>query len=254
VLESNRIDLTIVEGMKMRNLIIVLAALLLTACDDNPFVRPQTQQQQIQNVFDSYSAKTKALNEKNENCKVEMKKNESVRIVEKEIIFLEKNDTNRYALMTSKQKLNDQHKKLFNEYLIVNQKCRNDTAELLKGMPYENAIAESFSDLDIIYVQLLDDKITIGDANTQKLKILDKQVAEVSSQHNAYIQKLNDAMKDANSADLERRQRAAAILAPYLMNNKPYQLPMPSAPKPISNPTINTQCTTNGNQVNCTSY
>jgi len=194
--------------------------------------------------YSEYSAATKE-------CADSIGEKDTGKIVTSEILFSNPNATNKFSLLANPNKLSGSQKEALKEYLTDLQMCRNKTAEMIARLPAitANIIISYRNDSDIVYIQLLTDKITIGEANIKKSDLFTKFSSDLARANNDYIRALNDR----NNADADRRQRAAAILVPYLQNNKPYQVPMPQVQQPIIRPSINTNCTTYGNQINCTS-
>lgn len=224
-------------------------------------------QREIQAAFDDYIASAKLIAEKTKTCSASSYQNEKGLIVKNEILFTDNKDPNRYTLMTSKAKLNNLQKSALKEWLLLNQKCRDENDSLVEKMPFKSAIYKYRSDMDDVYVKLLSNRITIGEANTLKKDIEGNELDSITKMHQEYVEKINKEFKEANAIDQQndaaRKQEAAndaaarrekaAILMQYMNGNKPYQLPMPQVQQPIIRPSTNTNCISYGNQINCQS-
>lgn len=236
----------------MKNLLSKLVAffLLIAACS----AYAETQQQAIQRAADEYDANTKRFIEHTVECRDALQRDTDAKAFS-EIMYIDNNDVNRYKLMGLTTKLTEEQKIVFNKFLVLNQNCRSNVSPYLSKLPYkiQGAMQKYYGVMDKIYVALLGNEITIGEANRKKQEAAEAMNSEVQQAHAEYMTQLRNAYVDASSADAERRQRAAQILAPYLLNNKPYQVPMPQVQQPIIRPPVNTNCTTYGNQTNCTS-
>ncbi len=204
-----------------------------------------------QNDYDNYVARFNEYISANKECYDRINSKDAGKTVAKEIIFFDMNASNKITLSIDANKLSDSQKEVLKEYLSDNQMCRSNTKDYIARLPsvFGNLISTYRQDMDNVYIKLLTSSITIGEANIKKAELVTKLNSDTSQANNDYIRALNDR----NSSDVDRRQRAAAILIPYLQNNKPYQLPMPQVQQPVIRPSVNTNCTTYGNQTNCTS-
>lgn len=204
-----------------------------------------------QDDYDNYVARFSEYGSASKQCYERINSKDAGKTVAKEILFSDMNASNKITLSIDPNKLSESQKEVLKEYLSDNQMCRSNAREFIARLPavFGNLFSSYWQEMDNVYIKLLTSSITIGEGNIKKAELLTKLNSDTSQANSDYIRALNDR----NSSDADRRQRAAAILVPYLQNNKPYQLPMPQVQQPVIRPPVNTNCTTYGNQTNCTS-
>jgi len=185
----------------------------------------------------------------------------SINLVDKEVLFFKEDSANKVALMTSSSKINETQKKAIFKYIESNQLCRNALKRDISGFPTLVTIYDNYyGDMDIVYADLISKKITIGDANKNKAKLVAKAKSEYSQAlqnlDNRYTQQINQEVQAAQADAAQRR----ALAAQYLMNQQNI-----AAQQNIANQQnlqnqlnnsrpVNTTCNRYGSQVNCTSY
>ena len=125
----------------------------------------------------------------------------------------------------------------------------------------ERLISQFKSNLADLYAG----KITYGQfakarqANADNAKAeavnLDQQNQNANAQNQQRQQELN---QQAQQADAQNQIQRQALANQFIMNNKPYQVPMPQAVTPYQMPQLQTPKSTNcqkiGNSINCTTY
>jgi hypothetical protein len=169
-------------------------------------------------------------------------------------IFIEKEDSpNKFDLLTSKNKLTVNQKEILKEVVVLGGKCRQASLQPLNGLPYQLLKMQLYNSMDEIYLKLLKDEITIGQANEAKVKVL--MEAKVSwSKETA---ELNERLQNSHNQEVNNAQRRAEIFMPYLMQQQLiqqqqqqnfYQQQMQQI---INNRPINTRCNTYGNTIDC---
>jgi len=104
----------------------------------------------------------------------------SGKIVSQQIIFINRDGAANDQLMTSTSRLTGPQKLALREYLAENLKCRETFFAGLDGTTYYAAFARYFNTMDDVYVKLLTDQITIGQANAAKAKAIRDNAAELS--------------------------------------------------------------------------
>ena len=104
----------------------------------------------------------------------------SGQVVSQQIIFLSRDTATNEKLMASTSRLSGQQKLALREYLAENLKCREAFFAGLDGTAYYAVFARYFNTMDDVYVKLLTDQITIGQANAAKAKAIRDNAAEVS--------------------------------------------------------------------------
>lgn len=243
----------------------LICSIIIAGCVQRPYV-PQMSQAQSEverkkNLLDSGQARFKACTENLRNTDSNKKLASSVALVDNEVLFREDNSPNKVALMSSNAKITETQKKALLELISASQECRNLVRQSLSSFPallpsYENFYGE----MDIVYANLISKKITIGQANQEKAKLLAKAKSEyasgISSMDNQFRQQHNQEMQARQAEDMQRR----AIAAQYLMNQQQIQSQQNIANQQMlqnqinSNKPVTTNCNRYGNQVNCTSY
>lgn len=235
------------------NLLLGLAALLaLGGCAQrglSPAAQSQNNAQILQMSFDESRSRS-------QRCLAGVAKNPSAQYVYANIIYENQNSPNKIELLASNAKLADSQRKYLLEYISLLQSCRQEvTANLVDYPSIIAALNRGYGDGDIIFADLLAKKITIGEANRQKVKLQARIQEEVTAAGNAirngYINQYNQDMNRQVAEDNNRR----AIAASYLMNmqNNQTQQNIANQNQFNNNRPINTNCTRYGNQVNCTS-
>lgn len=94
-------------------------------------------------------------------------------IVDREIIFLRFNNENMNRLLQSKAILNDGQIKVLNTFRLAINRCRS----LSSQFPLHSMVEiyqKYYQQVDQIYDDLLEKKITIGEANQKKMKLLEE--------------------------------------------------------------------------------
>lgn len=184
---------------------------------------------------------------KSQECAKQVLETPSGVLVSNEVLYQNMN-SNKYDLMSSNEKLSNKQKDALRTYLNDNLRCREINLNTLQGLRHQHVIATLFSRYDDIYPRLLSGEITIGQANKEKKKALD----EFDRDWIKAETRTSEQLDDAHNNEIGNRQRNAAIMAP-LLNQKPYQVPMPQQANPIIKPTTNTNCIPNGfGGFNCT--
>ena len=94
-------------------------------------------------------------------------------IVDREIIFLRFNNENMNRLLQSKAVLNNGQVKVLNTFRLAVNRCRSLSSQF--PLPSMVEIYQKYyQQVDQIYDDLLEKKITIGEANQKKIKLLEE--------------------------------------------------------------------------------
>ncbi len=101
--------------------------------------------------------------------------------VSEQIIFLTKDDKNLLELMSSSDRLSFQQKLTLKDYLTQNLKCRQDFFNSIKDTPYHDIFSRYFKVMDDVYIKLMDDQMTIGEANLIKSNAIQLNIREVEA-------------------------------------------------------------------------
>lgn len=179
-------------------------------------------------------------------CNKTLSETDAGRIVYGEIIAFNPSSPNKYELMSSKSRLTFEQKNALKTFLQGVSQCRQLAMEgyAKVDLRLANINAMYSNKMDAVYLALLDDKFTIGDANV------------------AYAKATQEAKNDlaiVQADDEARRQRAAAILLPYMLqqnaiNAQNQQNLYNQQIRNIRSSTpINTTCQAVGNQIQCIS-
>ena len=94
-------------------------------------------------------------------------------IVDREIIFLRFNNENMNRLLQSKAVLNDGQVKVLNTFRLAVNRCRSLSSQFPLPSMVE-IYKKYYQQIDQIYDELLEKKITIGEANQKKMKLLEE--------------------------------------------------------------------------------
>jgi hypothetical protein len=160
-----------------------------------------------------------------------------------DIFFLKDDSPNKFDLLSSSNRLSDQQKSTMKEYLTLSAKCRGVSIQGLSGLPQQASIINFYNSLDVIYLRLIKDEITIGEANQLRVK--------ATSEMRENFIKTTEAV---NQAEAQR----AALLMPFLLQqqqiqaNQQQQLYQQQMQIINNNKVYNTNCTSIGSSTNCT--
>jgi len=94
-------------------------------------------------------------------------------IVDREIIFLRFNNENMNRLLQSKAILNDGQVKVLNTFRSAVNRCRSLSSQF-PLLSMVEIYQKYYQQVDQIYDDLLEKKITIGEANQKKMKLLEE--------------------------------------------------------------------------------
>jgi hypothetical protein len=195
-------------------------------------------------------------------CADALDQTEAGRVVSNQILFVSPTSSNKFELMSSKSKLNQLQKEALKTYLKGVPECRQPLLSAWSRVDpaFAGVSGRLYSKLDAIYLALLDDKFTIGDANIALDKAIQERGTEFSGADAQYAQRLQAMDND----EYAQRQRAAAIMMPLLMQqnainaqnqqnfyNQQMQNIRNNTPRYV--PPVNTTCQAIGNQINCIS-
>ena len=152
-------------------------------------------------------------------CLEEISKNPSVQYVYATILFENPTSPNKIELLASTAKLADSQKKYLLEFYSQIQGCRPIITAGLSNYPsIISTFNRGFGDSDILFADLLAKRITIGEANTEKVKLIGKTIEDTTSAVAAirigYTTQYNQDMNRQEAEDNSKR----AIAAGYLMH------------------------------------
>ncbi len=132
--------------------------------------------------YDRFETRSSEYNAYMNECMAKINSTQDGKIVRNEIIYLDSSDKNKIELSINNNKLTGQQKEVVKRYTHDVQTCRDKTNEMLVRLPsqFVSLILASFDNLDSIFIDLLTDKITIGDANIARSKLLSKLFSDWS--------------------------------------------------------------------------
>jgi len=259
--------MSVIFMKKLLILPIVLAAGLLGGCAQRsnlPSMSPAQSELENKKAL-AYAAQVevKACQEGLRNLDTNRKVASAVNIVDSEVLFFADNSPNKITLMASSAKISEPQKKALLEYISANQECRNIIKQRLRTFPTLSPSYDTYySELDIVYAQLISKQITIGQANQEKAKLLSKAKADyangtaaIDNQFKQQYNQENQARQSTgggggvllvaptyNAPSMAPFMTNPNTLAPVRGNTQPFQQPAPQLP--IQNPSVN--CTPTG--------
>lgn len=241
-------------------IILFSAGLLLIAAGcaqiNRPTQYPQGYMTSAQAQSDQLKRKMAFGYQGNAECNKELRESIIGEQVAKSILIISEDQPNKYDLFSSKSKLNEAQKKTLKTYLTEGEKCRKILLESSSGTPFSTQIIKRNSELDSIYVKLLSNQITVGEANLAREKLRIRNQEEMA----AIDKSVGDSFQNSHNAEVANaeRKRAEEVRAyqqQQLINQNQQiitnQIIRDMQPKVA--PTVNTNCTRIGNSVNCTS-
>lgn len=180
-------------------------------------------------------------------------KNSDLAVRMRETILVD-NDTsaNKFSLLMNKNKLSEEQFEFVKDAIPVLSKCRPVLIEEQGNTPFQIVTLKYYNSMDEIYLKLLKGEITIGEANEAKLKALSQHRIDWTNASNELQANLR-TMHDSEMAG--KRQAAATLQQQQFQRQMMYQQQMQNVfnNRPPVTPTVTTNCTTLGNQINCTS-
>lgn len=138
-----------------------------------------TAQPQTEAELASY--KFQLANKEASDCAKPIMQSNSAQIVAQQVIFLTKDSSNQSMLLSTQTKLSMPQKMALKEYLAQNLKCRDAFFRGLEGTPYYSIFFKYFTTMDNVYVQLMNDEITIAQANRVKTQALENNARDLAA-------------------------------------------------------------------------
>lgn len=178
-------------------LLFATSLLLLAGCTGNPFA---TQARIYNDQFRSALLHSKQCEEGNAD-------NPDVVLTYEQIMVKGMNPPNRSALLASDKKLNDQQKLAYQNFLKLDDICFEGAMEKIKNNPYANLLRSAEAMSAINDSNLLNSRITIGEANAKKLEITQKLITDLTL-----------LKQQLNNQDLQE-QVAGSVAAQNAINN-----------------------------------
>lgn len=178
-------------------LLILTSILLLVGCSGNPFA---TQARIYNDQFRSALLHSKQCEEGNAN-------NADVVLTYEQIMIKSMNAPNRSTLLASDQKLNEQQKLAYQNFLKLDEICFESGMKMIQNNPYSNLLRSAEAVSAINDSNLLNGRVTIGEANAKKLEITQKLITDLTL-----------LKQQLNNQDLQE-QLSGSIAAQESINN-----------------------------------
>lgn len=211
--------------MKKLQVLLLSVVTLLTGCAQQQYVSQRSPTQinmyLTQEKIESGMAYLKACNENIRNPKIYSNYAEAYMVVDSSVIFANDNSPNKVSLMASDAKITEPQKKALLVALSGAQLCREIIKDKFGSLPsLLSSFENSYGDMDIVYANLMSKKITIGQANQERAKLIAKAKNEyanaMASMNSQYNQQINQENQARQAENMQRR----AIAAQYLMNQQ----------------------------------
>jgi hypothetical protein len=179
------------------SLLLLLCSFLMIGCSSNPFA---SQARIYNDQFRSALLHSKQCEEDNAS-------NPDVVLTYEQIMVKGMNPPNRSALLASDKKLNDQQKLAYQSFLKLDDICFESAMEKVKNNPYGNLLRSAEAMSAVNDSNLLNGKISIGEANAKKLEITQKLITDLTL-----------LKQQLNNQDLQE-QVAGSVAAQNAINN-----------------------------------
>ena len=191
-------------------------------------------------------------------CQDEAMQSELYKKVNEEIFFDNDQSPNKFAMLANKNKPTIEQIELLKQAIPIITKCRIHLVDGYRGTPFVIPTLKYFNAVDAIYIKLIKNEMTIGDANEEREKAFAQRKMDWANTSS----ELDTRLRAMHESEIQGRRQAAAAMLPYLMQqqqNQQFQQQMLyqqqiqniNNNRPIlTSPSI-TNCTRNGNQTNC---
>jgi hypothetical protein len=239
----------------MKNLsLFLLMSVGLTGCET---MKPQKSQAQFEH--ERVTQQLNASREQVKSCLEGVTNQQSIQTMNREILHESENSPNKYELIAKKEKPTGEQIEILKKAIPEATKCRHHTINGTSGTPFQVAMLKYYNSMDAIYIKLIKGELTIGEANEEKSKAMAQQKADWSQA----AAEQDNRLRGMHNAEMEGRRQTAAAMLPYLMQQQQnyqmqqqllYQQQMQSIinSRPILTAPTRTNCTTFGNQIDCT--
>jgi hypothetical protein len=180
----------------------------------------------------------------------------SIIITKQEILIDDLNASNKFELLTNKNKISDRQKVILSRAIALQQNCNSIAINGYRDIPILRVFYQThYSSLDVIYSKLLTGESTIGAANQMKLEAMTKYHQDLVAANKIISDEFKtDYNNEIAARDRDRQARLAAYSA-FVQQQQTQQLINQQNQNAIkqSIPT-QTNCYRVGNNVSCTSY
>lgn len=169
--------------MKLLSSVLILTCtMLLTGC--------QTAQAPAQALSEAETFNRKFLqaDTKATACSKSIMSSQAAQIVAQQVIFLSKDNANQSTLLSTQSKLSVQQKMALKDYLAQNLKCRDAFFREIEGTPYYGIFFKYFSMMDSVYVKLMNDDMTVAQANQAKIQAINENMKNLAAAQASFNQ------------------------------------------------------------------
>lgn len=196
---------------KLKITIIILTAIIVSGCASSP---NEKMRNNAAKTLGEYGGAIRSCNAKNN------------LLASNQFVFdnIVSNDMNRYELNSSNKQLTDETKVMLINYYDGIKNCRKEVRSKFLDMPYQyREIVINHEDAnDVLYTNLLSDKITISEFNRNRKKNQDNSNAAIwQAQKNFNTLVQNDRQATATKNTPSNTSNAIAIGAVCAFTNNP---------------------------------
>ncbi len=192
-------------------LVLMGIVMLLVGCGSGNYQQVSTAPKltPAEKLADTYVEAVKVANQKTKQCSDSIQATDEAKLVHKEVLFAGQKDPNAKELMLSKQRLNSKQSAALQKFMIEQKSCRSIRLNALDKTPYLPSVwIDFYKKSDDLGAQLLNKKITIGEANQQWMTILQETNVNLNE---AKRKIYNDVMAmREKEVDLDLKQRGVA--------------------------------------------
>lgn len=189
----------------------MLCLMTLASCGGGSYQQVSTAAKltPAEKLADTYVEAIKLANQKTKQCSDSIKATDEAKLVHKEVLFAGLKDPNAKDLMLSKQRLNSRQSVALQKFMIEQKNCRSIRLNALDKIPYLPSVwIDFYKKSDDLEAQLLNKKITIGEANQQWMTILQETNVDLNE---AKRKIYNDVMAmREKEVDLDLKKRGVA--------------------------------------------
>ena len=240
----------------MRKIIALSAVLLLVGCET---MQQQPQKLQAQIEHERITTKIRYADAAYKACNDAVKATGIQARLFEEILYEDDKAANKFKLMTKDELPSKDQVEYLKEVVPQLVKCRSYLIDGFAATPFQNVVVKYFNGQDEIYIKLMKSEITIGKANEERAKI----VAQQRTDWNNKSAEMDARLRAMHESEMAGRRQAAAAMLPYLMQQQQnqqfqqqmlYQQQMQNIinNRPVLTAPTTTNCSTFGNQINCT--
>jgi len=244
------------EKMMSKLIAIIVFCLSLVGCET---MQQQHQKSQATLENERITSSLRSADASYKVCQDEAKKSELYIKVYEQIFFETDESPNKYSMLTNKNKPTNEQLDLLKEAVPIITKCRARLIDGYRGTPFLTLTLKYFNAVDAMYIKLIKGEMTIGDANEERVKAVGQRRLDWSNT----ASELDTRLRAMHESEMQGRRQAAAAMLPYLMQhqqNQQFQQQMLYQQqqnimnnRPVMTSPTTTNCTTYGNQTNCTS-